>query len=461
MSEIPPLAVGHQCPSTRNSDEAFALTLRTLLADGHGVETRRASDSKPKKSREILNFQIAVSEPRDRILINPERSLNVVGAVARFVWMLAGSDRLEDIAYYEPKVRHYTDDKISVPGSCYGRRLFQSSPGLNQLDGVVENLQSEEGSRRAATVIWSAADAIRGNSKDIPCAFGAFYHIRGGQLIATTMMRSNNAFILLPYNLFEFGLLAEMVASKVGVDLGQLVHFAVSMHLFAEFDEAAAKAVRGYEDIKGGPRTLMQPMPRSHDPFEQGRELVRLEAALRHDHNALRNGDLKVLSRRAEDRLSPYWLDFYNVLLAHSLATAGHRDEAAQVARSLPTYFQASVLPAVKPEDKPSGGRQGTLFDTGVTVSDEIQQVFAPTPSEVHECLDLLTAHCAEIETSTGELITRIEADELRKRLVMGHPLAIAARSEEEGGAATDRFLLTERAVREELDRIRRGTPGA
>ncbi len=106
-----------------------------------------------------------------------------------------------------------------MPGSNYGMRLFQPKPNLNQIDGVIKRLQKDRAMRRAAMVVWIPEDAVR-ESKDIPCAFGSFCVIRDGHLVFITVMRSNNALILLPYNAFEFTLFAEIIATEAGVKLG-------------------------------------------------------------------------------------------------------------------------------------------------------------------------------------------------------------------------------------------------
>src|SRR5207302_676113 len=146
--------------------------------------------------------------------------------------------RYADIAFYEPKVKGFTDDGISVPGSSYGRRIVQVRPGLDQLGSAISRLKDDPSSRRAAVTIYQPEDAVR-ESKDIPCAFGLFYHVRGGELYATLSMRSNNAVQLLPFNVFEFSLLAEVVACELGVPLGPLVYQAASMHVY---DESLARA---------------------------------------------------------------------------------------------------------------------------------------------------------------------------------------------------------------------------
>src|SRR5687768_5860189 len=127
--------------AVRNADEAFVQTLAHVMDDGTEVApTESMSTGSQKGFKEVMNYETTLQAPRERLIHNPLRTLNLPAAVARFVWMMAGSDRLHDIAFYEEKVRFFTDDGVSVPGSNYGQRILQPRPGLNQLKAVIERL---------------------------------------------------------------------------------------------------------------------------------------------------------------------------------------------------------------------------------------------------------------------------------------------------------------------------------
>jgi len=322
-------------------DEAYALTLQAVLHKGHRVIPGPVDGPlQGKASRELIAFQVSIQDVRRRILINPSRAFNIIGAVARFTWMVAANNRLEDIAFYEPRVRRYSDNHLTVPGSDYGRRLFDPQPGLNQIQGVISTIERERGSRRAACVVWRPEDAVR-DSNDIPCAFGTFYSARDGGLVSTTIMRSNNAFLLLPYNVFEFSLISEMIAASVGIDPLAYIHFAASMHVYDDQVPPAQEAIDAYYHLERQKGSPMPPMPRMPLPFEQATELARLEARLRHEFAV---ESPKVLFERGAV-LHDYWRAFYNLLLAYALARASQRDEALSVARHIPDYFPAPMLP--------------------------------------------------------------------------------------------------------------------
>ena len=284
-------------------------TAPRLEADGPGaVRLRRGF-------REHLNYSFSLADPLQRLT----EGLPIYTAIARVVWMMSANNRLADIAFHVPQVASFTDDELTVPGSSYGMRLRQPQPGLDQVLGAIGRLKKDADSRRAAVTIFQPMDAVR-DSKDIPCAFGLFFHNRGGRLLTTVIMRSNNAFTLLPFNLFEFSILAEVVAVEADLDLGPITYFAGSMHLYEEAAERAA-------EFLGTPTlvpTSMGSMPRNVRPLEELTKLARFEAALRHGSAALNSSNVTDWLDRAAGDLNPYWAQFAFVLITGIAATVDH-----------------------------------------------------------------------------------------------------------------------------------------
>lgn len=302
-----------------NADSAYASTLSALLENGDKISAGKSmSVGSDRDFREILNFSVKIENPSDKLIFNANRRINLPGAVARFVWMMAGSERLADIAFYEPKVRFFSDDGITVPGSSYGHRMLRPRPGLNQLEAVIGRIRDDTHTRRAAISIYHPGDASR-KSSDIPCVFGLAYNVREGGLHATTLMRSNNSFILLPYNMFEFALVAEVVASEVNVPLSSMTHTAISMHLYESDLERAKETIKSCPSVDNLP-SVPTP-PKDPSPLEQVRSLVRMEAELRHEASGLSAGDVEKHISKAESNLHEYWSQFYLLLLLHASRT--------------------------------------------------------------------------------------------------------------------------------------------
>ena len=311
-------ALGEDWVIASCADTAYANTLRQVLEAGQNCTAIKSlSIGSNKSSKEILNFSCLLSNPLRRLPLNKERRLNLPAAVARFVWMMAGSDRLADIAFYEPKVSGFSDDGISVPGSSYGQRILRARPGLNQLESAIKRLRQDQATRRSAIAIYHPEDAVR-ESRDIPCAFGVFYRVLDGKLLATTLMRSNNAFILMPYNIFEFTLLAEAVSVETGIPLGGLVHSAISMHVYEENFVAAQRVVESFDEHPVfGSEIECPPIPQNSSPLDSIRRLVILEADLRHASAGLSGANIEEWITQGNSQLDLYWRQLYFLLLLH------------------------------------------------------------------------------------------------------------------------------------------------
>lgn len=317
-------------------DEAFAAVQHHVLSHGSHVDTYRVDQAENVRgSKEILGLEFKIAHPRDRVLHSPIRRFNRAEAIGRLVWGFGAGTSVDSISFYQPKAAAFSDNGLTIPGSDYWNRLINPRPGLNQIRGVINTLQREIGSRRGVATIWCAEDSVR-ESCDYPCALSLDFLVRDNRLNTMVMMRSNNAYLLLPYNVFEFSLLGEMIATTIGVQVGWYKHYACSMHIYDSQELLARQAVAAYNTtVLHQLRLPMPPMPTDPAPFDQANLLARLEVRLRRDFAIESLGDLL---RRGDD-LHPYWRVFYHVLLAHALSIAKRLDDAEEVAQLIPPYL--------------------------------------------------------------------------------------------------------------------------
>ena len=304
-----------------DANDAFKSTLESVMTNGSEIKAEESKSIGSGKSfKEIINYNLVIENPQKRILRSSKRPINLPGAIARFVWMMAANNRLADIEFYwGAAVTPFSDDGYTVPGSSYGARMFNSSPGLDQIEAIINRLRKDPSTRRAAVAIYHPVDAIR-DSKDIPCTFGLFYHVREKKLVSTVVMRSNNAFILLPYNIFEFSLLAEVIAKEVRVSLGHMNYNALSMHVYKEHYEKAYEVIMesNIEDD-----LVFPDMPMDPNPLSEVKKLIMLESKIRHISAGLNNSNINewlkpsIMIDKNEIRLHDYWRQFYYLLLYH------------------------------------------------------------------------------------------------------------------------------------------------
>jgi thymidylate synthase len=312
-----------------NLDEALRRTLEQVVERGTRIAVGgHLSTAAGRTTYEILNYSIRVTNPRRRLPGNPEFRFNAIAAVARFVWMMSGSDRVSDIAFYQPRAAAFSDDGLIIPGSSYGRRFLSPRPGLNQLTGVIDRLKEDPHSRRAFLSIYQPEDAVR-VSKDIPCLLTLGYHIRNHRLYATTCMRANNAYSLFAYNFFEFSLLAEIIAAELGVEVGPLTHSAVSMHIYEEEIDRARAVVRASSSVADSHSIELPP-----EPLAEVRKWIELEPLVRTLGDSGVNRLGHVLAQ-ADQRLTGIWRDMFQVLVIHGLLASNEAHEAKSLIEKL------------------------------------------------------------------------------------------------------------------------------
>lgn len=114
---------------------------------------------------------------------------------------------------------------------------------------VVDLLKRDPDSRQAVISLYdSDRDLGRPDLKDVPCTVAIQFFLRdrvnrlgGKQLNMWVVMRSNDAWLGLPYDLGQFSLLQFAVAQSLDAAVGTYTHSVGSMHLYERDWEAAAK----------------------------------------------------------------------------------------------------------------------------------------------------------------------------------------------------------------------------
>ncbi|WP_148588424.1 thymidylate synthase [Streptomyces sp. WAC01526] len=202
----------------------------TLAKSGEKISPRGMA------TREVLDLTMRLTQPRARLLYAPPaRIVNPAFAVAETVWHLSGSDD-PWIFDYNAQLRQYADDGILR--GAYGPRMRNWGGEVDQLHRVVEILKDDPDSRRATIQLYDPARDTAGH-KDVPCTLGFRFHLRGGRLHMSTTMRGQDVWIGMPYDLFFFTTLHELVAGWLDVDLGEYHHHVDSLHIYERDIEKA------------------------------------------------------------------------------------------------------------------------------------------------------------------------------------------------------------------------------
>lgn len=206
-----------------SAGELFCRAVELVMRSGSPVSPRG------HKTWEVLDVHLLLGRPRARLVhLPPARVLNPAFAAAEAVWILSGTDA-PWIHAYNRQLRRYADD--GVLRGAYGPRLRHWRGRVDQLAVVVDLLKHDPDSRRAVIQLYDPALDAR-DHRDVPCTLGYRFHIRQGRLHMSTTMRSQDAWIGLPYDVFFATVLHELVAGWLGVEMGDYHHHVDSLHLY-------------------------------------------------------------------------------------------------------------------------------------------------------------------------------------------------------------------------------------
>lgn len=287
----------------------------------------RAPKRQPTKgaSYEIIGALLSLSNPRARFSRTESRS-TLFSCLGELLWYLSGSNELKHIEYYIKKYRNFSDDGITLNGA-YGRRLFYPIRA-SQFDTVVDILRTKSDSRQAVLQIFEASDLKKG-SKDVPCTCAIQFFKRGDLLHMMTHMRSNDAFVGLPHDVFAFTMIQEIMARIISCELGWYHHSVGSLHLY-ETDKHRAEEYIG----EGYQATIPMPSMPLGDPRPAISWLLDVE-------RRIRNGSREPIEAGT---VNAYWIDLARILRIKALVNDGDHAQIVSEVKSMSSSFYDSFI---------------------------------------------------------------------------------------------------------------------
>lgn len=208
---------------------------------------RQGEPSSPRgmPTKEIFGSSFTLSNPRARVLSIVGRRWNHALAIGELCWHLRQSDDVESLAHYAHIWRDFADDSLTIRGSCYGKKIFSNSPSRPSRWSIALNLLKDDpDTRRAIVTVGGFDDDHPELSNDVSCVQSLHFFIRNNKLNIYVHMRSNDAFIGLPYDVYLLTFFQELMALELGVELGTYLHFADSLHLYLRDEERASSIGR-------------------------------------------------------------------------------------------------------------------------------------------------------------------------------------------------------------------------
>lgn len=258
---------------------------------------------------------VTYEHPKERVLFNKARDANCFFHVYEAMWMLAGRNDVEPLAFYASNMKNYSDDGKTLNGA-YGYRwrwhrgipeYIYNAKGnrqvnaknkisyLDQLDLLINHFKSNSSSRRAVLQMWNVEDDLLriDSSKDVCCNTHVYFSIREEQsssfrvgfgrleddlktdqfLDMTVCNRSNDlVWGMLGANAVHFSFLQEYMADCIGVEVGVYNQITNNLHVY-ESNWKPEEWLEGIEHFECYPNKWPYKLVECKENFDSGNEL--------------------------------------------------------------------------------------------------------------------------------------------------------------------------------------------
>jgi len=295
--------------------------------------------------REKISYQFQIDDPKDRIIFNKKFGLNIFQCVGQFLWITQGSFNAEAIKYYAPFSSKFSSDGFKMIGA-YGPRLF-GIHHLEQIKHVIDVLDEDTSRRRAVASIYLPQFDQHKAADEVPCTLNLQYLVREQKVQSVTYMRSQNAFRLLPYDVFLFTMLQEYINAVLttahNTGLGKYNHYSGSFHIYMDELSEIEKVL---ED-NTTETFQMKPMP-SKNIILRLQKLNRFESIVRTiitSHEKRSNPvDFNFMFELCEEWFDdPYWKQFALLLVCYGAIIMKNNENRDRAISSLEPIYKYMV----------------------------------------------------------------------------------------------------------------------
>ena len=188
--------------------------------------------------------------------------------IYELLWFLRGESNIAYLKEHDVSIWDEWADEDGELGPVYGVqwRSWPTPDGgeVDQIAGVIDNIEENPHSRRHIVSAWNAAQIEQMALP--PCHVMFQFYVADGRLSCQLYQRSADIFLGLPFNIASYSMLTAMVAQVTGLERGDFVHTIGDAHLYKNhFDQAREQLGR---QPHAPPSLQLNPSVDAIDDFE-------------------------------------------------------------------------------------------------------------------------------------------------------------------------------------------------
>lgn len=202
-------------------------------------------------TRDLGHTTIILDEPYSALPLGVGRKLSERIAALEAIQLIGAFSDPEWLVERAPQLSPYREPS-GVFWGAYGRRISR------QIRDIVSKLRADPWTRQAVATLWDPMYDNQPEKRDYPCTVTLGFTQQptfiGNRLDMHVTMRSNDAWLGLPYDMFQFTQLFQTVCRTLDVRPGQYNHTAWSLHLYdQDVDQTHDVALTGNDEYRFDP----------------------------------------------------------------------------------------------------------------------------------------------------------------------------------------------------------------
>lgn len=169
------------------------------------------------------------------------KKVHLKSIIYELLWFLRGDTNVKYLNDHGVTIWDEWADENGNLGRVYGAQWtdWRAADGrsLNQINGVIRQIESNPDSRRLIVTAWNPAEI---ETMALPPCHTLFqFYVSEGELSCQLYQRSADIFLGVPFNIASYALLTLMVAQVCGLKPGDFVHTFGDLHLYSNHVEQA------------------------------------------------------------------------------------------------------------------------------------------------------------------------------------------------------------------------------
>jgi thymidylate synthase len=196
------------------------------------------------------------------------RKIHTRSVIHELLWFIKGETNVQYLRDHNVSIWDEWADSEGNLGPVYGKqwRRWEGPDGkvIDQLKGVIDQIQRDPHSRRHIVSAWNVADIPQ--MALAPChVMFQFYVSRSGKLSCQLYQRSADLFLGVPFNIASYAILTHMIAQVCDLQPGDFIHTIGDAHLYENHLEQAKLLLE--RDPRPLPALRLNPGVRDIDAF--------------------------------------------------------------------------------------------------------------------------------------------------------------------------------------------------